>query len=666
MRIRRFLFGLFICQAIAAFLVLPSYAFEKPTHQAINEYVAKNLIHDFSLNEYLMDQMGFKAGIAESLHHQVIKLYGQDPPVWWLLAYGGRKEDEPVTRAFNHFHNPLKMWDRAGLKESDLGRSSILWGQSSEQFEGRYSWQDVRGYFYSALTHPDHTMREHYFAETIRGLGQLMHLVEDTSVPLHARDDIHIIFHYENWVEKLRREERFNFALWLADSPRYGYNQSILDLDSNPLAPIPIARIIDTDKYTGVNPYVTVSELIGLAEYTNANFFSSDTIFKNFPYPNWDSVEIEPYTIMDPRNPSRTVFRDYYKKVRDGDTGYRLATVGFLSHYLVTYFPDSALSLKQFEVPALDANVYRDYAERLIPRAVGYSAGLLKYFFRAKLKMAPDPSNCYGYIIENHSKEDMEGTFEIYYDNSTNERVQVWSDHLMLGPLGSDENTSSNILFTEPNDAKEPGKYILVFRGRLGNEEAAVVGKANVYIVPPENLILNGDCECDCIWQRSTPPEVLEFTHQTDEKAHTGEYSWKIGSFYRPSANPTLSNYFHVDAGKAYDVSFWVNPGHNWMGGVHYLVIRFYHGGHGHLGWYSTYTIGDPNCSLFDPQCSPRRLAPGQWNHITFRHVATETGCHARLGIGFRAEGEREPSPITARPTYLYFDDVSVGLADLD
>ena len=33
----------------------------------------------------------------------------------------------------------------------------------------------------------------------------------------------------------------------------------------------------------------------------------------------------------------------------------------------------------------LDDNVFRDYAARLIPRAVGYSAALLDYFFRGRL-----------------------------------------------------------------------------------------------------------------------------------------------------------------------------------------------------------------------------------------------------------------------------------------
>ena len=44
------------------------------------------------------------------------------------------------------------------------------------------------------------------------------------------------------------------------------------------IAKVPVARLWDTDRYDGTNPDVTLSTTIGLAEYTNANFFSDNTI----------------------------------------------------------------------------------------------------------------------------------------------------------------------------------------------------------------------------------------------------------------------------------------------------------------------------------------------------------------------------------------------------
>src|SRR5262249_42701667 len=53
----------------------------------------------------------------------------------------------------------------------------------------------------------------------------------------------------------------------------------------------------------------------------------------------------------------------------------------------------------------------------LIPRAVGYSAGLINFFFRGvgKIELIPDPQNVGGYLIQNLSEETMKGTFYLYY-----------------------------------------------------------------------------------------------------------------------------------------------------------------------------------------------------------------------------------------------------------
>jgi hypothetical protein len=56
-------------------------------------------------------------------------------------------------------------------------------------------------------------------------VGQLMHLVEDASVPLHTRNDAHLIFNYETWVEKFRTDKenpqnQDKVNEWIADDNR--------------------------------------------------------------------------------------------------------------------------------------------------------------------------------------------------------------------------------------------------------------------------------------------------------------------------------------------------------------------------------------------------------------------------------------------------------------
>ena len=253
-------------------------------------------------------------------------------------------------------------------------------------------------------------------------------------------------------------------------------------LDSNPLAPVATARLIDTDRYLGGNPAVTTGALIGLAEYTNANFFSEDRIFtenevdplKRFPYPNRSSVTERDFDV---RVGGATVQRRYFVKSTDGVTGYRLATVGLLRDYHQRF----NLDWTRFrESPALDEAVYRDYAERLVPRAVAYSTALLDYFFRGHV-IASGSDLSFGFT--NASDEAMDGTFTLYYDDGSDVRRPVpgaaWTR--ALAPSGAVEDLS----LSAPSSPlpKEPGKYMLVFRGVLGSERDAVVGR-QVFIEP--------------------------------------------------------------------------------------------------------------------------------------------------------------------------------------
>src|SRR3989338_668509 len=93
------------------------FALEKETHKAINEYIAKTQLNNFSLNLYLTNQLGYKSGVEELLNGKEIRKWIRD---------GGEYEDEPFyTRSFNHFHNPLPPWDSAGY--GGTFKSALLW-----------------------------------------------------------------------------------------------------------------------------------------------------------------------------------------------------------------------------------------------------------------------------------------------------------------------------------------------------------------------------------------------------------------------------------------------------------------------------------------------------------------------------------------------------------
>lgn len=441
---------------------LPNYALEVETHKEINEKIAKGTINGFSLNNYLKNQLGFQNGYDE-----VFK-FGESKKVWDWIKIGGLYEDKPpgtiipYIRSANHFHDPLSNKGFGGFFFGLLlsGDASITWSQKpigTQSPGGYYSWFDTRDYFYKALTSPTKDEKEKYFAETFRGIGQLMHLVQDISVPAHTRNEFHAGYHYEGWVDK-------NKAQLLNLSP-ISFDQSILSLKS-PLAPVPFANLFDAERYTITNPdpAVTLSNSIGLSEYTNANFFSDLTIFQDYPHPAKGNTDA---ALREQQAEDGEIDRPYYI------TGYqseKLALYSYFANLDITGIPEGWKY-------TLDDAVYEDYAQKLIPRAVGYSAGLLNYFFRGEIDMVPDYDAGYGYRIVNNTDEDMNGRFELYYDNDRGERRLVQSCPFAIGRKSSGNNKSPTITFSPPADAKESGKYMLVFRGRLGNEEDAVVGK---------------------------------------------------------------------------------------------------------------------------------------------------------------------------------------------
>jgi hypothetical protein len=438
-----------IIWGLVALIILIAFsqalALKEETHRAINKDIAERTISGCSFDEYLKSSLGITAGYKQKLVALDAGGKNIEQSIEEWLGYGGEQEDRPgslwdyvkgkPSRSNNHFHNPLRLWDEdeAGLDDTVLGmhytgQSQVLWGQNTTQnLGGNWSWQDARRYFYIALagrnldgTEVAETSanKNAYYAYTFRAVGQLMHLVGDASVPAHVRNNAHpedsLGIGYESAVEKFRTETRYG-TLWndLLSSP-ITFDKSILDIPSTyPSATVPISRIVDTDKYSGDNPDITrtangTPQVIGLAEYTNANFLSNGTMFEtdsahDFYYPHTTD------TTLWTDNNNRT----YLRKSRSGDLVNHLAVTSWLYFYRLRYFPQYA----QYLPVGLDTECYKDYASFLIPRAVGYSAGLLNYFFRGKIEITPPAQ--YIYSITDGSK-----TYPVSYtDENGNSRV---------------------------------------------------------------------------------------------------------------------------------------------------------------------------------------------------------------------------------------------------
>ncbi|MFI5294707.1 MAG: hypothetical protein ACHQ0Y_06760 [Thermodesulfovibrionales bacterium] len=225
---------------------------------------------------------------------------------------------------------------------------------------------------------------------------------------------------------------------------------------------------------------------IGLAEYTNANFFSEDTIFRDYPHPAYADTNYldainhpEQVDAEDGKFDNRVYIR---KTVGDADT--RIASFSYISYDCIKK------GKYDYSPLVLDDNVYNDYAALLLPRAVGYSTALLDYFFRGDIRLSYETSSTPGFVFVNKTGERVEGDFTVYYDNANSERFPLW---VGKGYLESTMDDKTNIFdFIPPADAKEPGKYIVVFKGKMGSEDGAVAGYVltrRLEITPPSQFI---------------------------------------------------------------------------------------------------------------------------------------------------------------------------------
>jgi hypothetical protein len=505
-------FRLFIIVAITLLCSTQAMAWKVKTHQLLSQRAAE---HSRTNTTNYLQQIGLE-GLEQSiwLGNTLKKIV-----VW--IQDGAEREDagniiEQIAgsgRFINHFHHPLAPWEQAGLSDLQTGMSSLLWAQAplaQETFpEGDWSWQIVREHYYHALTAPTERERQGFFAKTFRGLGHQMHFIQDAAQPDHVRNDAHPVDAFWGY----NRFGSLLFESWAAKNP--GTIEALaatprfpaIDLTIASYGLAAISQLIDTDQYDGTAPTASLAQ--GMAEYTNANFFSDNTLFaaeryavghKYYsPYPRQSSTNLQDYLdqqllpeiVLTKDSPPSTEF--WIAKTQDGER---------IDHFVKpTYFTADVYQAekhKNGKGVLYQRTFYRDeashnaYASKLVPRAVGYSAALIDYFFRGDITIEQEDMGP-GYVIVNHTAEDMEGTFALYYDNKQAERVLLWSETCAVGAKNSGTNRSRPIDIVGPVDANTPGEYMLVFQGRLGAEEEAVVGRVVQLVTTLTGRLVDGE-----------------------------------------------------------------------------------------------------------------------------------------------------------------------------
>jgi hypothetical protein len=485
----------------------------------VHPLLSRTAVYNSILNStFLYQNLAFADGINETINGQ--KVYE------WLSD--GSREEDTFPRFRNHFHNPMypiDSWNQAGLDVFGVsGQSSVLWAQDASSqanaWGGDWSWAATRQHYHQSLVALDHAAREQAFSDALLGLGHQIHLLQDKAVPAHVRNDAHPFSynkkgspHIEKWAAGNRNTIR-QIAANSVEKPSVSLQQ---DAISNGTRLSPTALLSDADQYHGAIPSTTLSQ--GLAEYTNANFFSDNTIFNQdgdpnaphaFPFPAKTSTNVQYYMDKD-MLPATIIAKDGIE-----DTGFYIAKTGDgeqIDHFLKpTYFtyevsPDTHAKT-YFRLFYLDGVCHRDYAQKLIPRAVGYSAALIDYFFRGRLAVDAFPyfqdNSLYALNLKiqnlTETQEAMsEGVFSLVFrytpeggdpDGSDDIFVPAAEQYACPG-LAYDDTMQLDFSPSAaiPLDRWNALTCTLAFQGTLGHETGAVVGK----VFSPGSMLLNED-----------------------------------------------------------------------------------------------------------------------------------------------------------------------------
>lgn len=452
-------------------------AYSTDVHEEITIRVIGQNIQTF--DNYFRD-LGFADGVRGLVNKKQIRQWIEQGS--WNEDYVIPIKDLPAS----HYHNP---YTNRGLTEGgiEIGKSAY---DRANDLTNYWGWKKARWNFYTGLTSTEKVWRDLSLAHSFKALGHVMHLVQDMSVPAHTRDDMHFIEPYESYTDNKIKGLNYNqvpFPYW---------NASI-----SPKSPNAPKQFWDLDSYTGAVAYD--GGYIGLSEYTHANFLSKDTIFKYFPHPdpappntNYYDFGLLPYTVI--TTPGNINHNTFYI------TGYGKQHLAALKYFAgeLWNLPIPLPRVYQLTLH-LDKECYKEYAQYLVPRTVGYSAGLLDYFFRGKLQVTAVPifyKNAIQYLrvkIKNMTptKEVMtDGQFTLTYNyrptgGSPNGSQDIWdqapavsSGTLQYG--GDDQKPVEDTVIdfwlptSIPRENYDSVKFTLAFKGTLGNEEGAVIGKA--------------------------------------------------------------------------------------------------------------------------------------------------------------------------------------------
>ncbi len=209
----------------------------------------------------------YKVSIHSQLTKQTLSIYNQlynntfSQSDIASIAKGAVAEDDG-QRPTRHFYDPIS---KKGLL-GDTWLSARVWAQDtlSQSKEGINLWDSDKLYSDKTDYSWDRAIYEYVYgsrARAMESLGHILHLVQDTTVPAHVRDDDHL----SKWgIGDVNLYEEYT------------------------------AKVKPSISVISYPYFATFDELyVSSANFTNKNFLSKDTIFNNYTLPKREGLELE-------------------------------------------------------------------------------------------------------------------------------------------------------------------------------------------------------------------------------------------------------------------------------------------------------------------------------------------------------------------------------------
>lgn len=548
MRKNRFIAFSFMAVLLVSIINPAIYSYQINTHRALSELAARRAdsdVESFLIHELLM---------AEGLNFQApnVGTSGTKSLLEWIQE-GSEREDDytiwPAGRFFNHFYNPIT---GKGLNDfiGGIGSGQKLdslnwaWGNKAVVGENLWGWLQAREYYFLTLITPwEENMdiggglilpgRKASAGMTFRALGQVIHLIQDLGQPQHTRNDAHTPLEgapLEDYCSMWYGSANQLAGLASEPLPRFLIGPPTRDISANSEIPQEIINLWNTGQYQGVaRKYYRGS--LGLAEYSNSNFITDDTMFTGqseaafsnsnlkviieggffdqhrFPYPRLENTDLDAYSFGE-----LTLYRG--GQLPPISTGRQVSQVRLEA--VPNLFTASLVPSPIPSVMGLTNDNYQSHAQKLLPKAISYSAALLKYFFRGRLalssngvvevKLGERPEETLQFIeieVRNESGKEQtieQGVWALLTDGDTApfnripypaysspELLPLGDRTITLNPRGYKGKLAFGESFTiwvpKDKEGKSPLPWekkpaTLVFQGTLGNEKnTAVVAK---------------------------------------------------------------------------------------------------------------------------------------------------------------------------------------------